>query len=40
MIGVISSVNPWKKGAEMTSLAILAALATHLIGSIFSPIIS
>lgn len=32
IIGVLSDVNPWRKGLQMTLLAMGAALATHGIG--------
>lgn len=32
IIGILSGVNPLKKGLTMTALALLAAIATHLIG--------
>ncbi|EZQ04801.1 MULTISPECIES: VIT1/CCC1 family protein [Acidianus] len=35
MIGILSDVNPFKKGIQMTSLAISAAIATHLLGIAF-----
>ncbi|MQL55625.1 VIT1/CCC1 transporter family protein [Acidianus ambivalens] len=35
IIGILSDVNPFKKGAVMAGLAIVAALVTHLIGIAF-----
>jgi VIT1/CCC1 family predicted Fe2+/Mn2+ transporter len=40
IIGLISEVNPIRKGIEMTLLAISAAIVTHLIGVLASSIVS
>ncbi|MBB5252291.1 VIT1/CCC1 transporter family protein [Sulfurisphaera ohwakuensis] len=36
LIGLLSSVNPAKKGVEMLSLGILAAIGTHILGLLAS----
>jgi len=36
IIGALSDVNPWRKGIQMMTLAIGAALATHGAGILVS----